>query len=174
VVKAQEANVSESIKDRTSAEEEPSPSVSDLKKNFSAGSGKVVSLSPSLSPTPSQQRTAPVLPMVKPLLFSATGMPPTSTLLSKPGTEASALKGRSVTVTGAGGSGAESGETREDQDVKPASGSVKQAIAALRANAGPEAVQTTGRMKEGKGREEEVEGEEEEEKIDAFAFWKGK
>lgn len=157
------ANVSGSIKDPVSAEEEPAPSVSDLKKNFAAGSGKVISHSPSLSPSPSSQRMTPVVPMVKPLSFSTTGLPPASTLLSK---------GRGVTVTGAGGTGAESGETREENDVKPASGSVKQAIAALRANAGQEAVPTAGRTKG--EREGEGEGETGEEKIDAFAFWKGK
>ncbi|KAG0203450.1 inositol polyphosphate 5-phosphatase [Mortierella sp. NVP41] len=65
------------------------------------------------------------------------------------------------------------------EDVKPASGSVKQAIAALKANTGSTATDASSESSEGGkkatpgGAGGDVE-EVEDEKVDAFAFWKSK
>lgn len=175
----------------------PSPSVTDLKKSFTAGSAASTSKGVT---SPSPQKTtistvsssnsghAPVIPMVKPLSFTTTGLPTTSTLLSRSALGPNPSKVKATTIIGSvqhdsvhekddksswnkdkvlAGSGTET-ET-EAKDVKPASGSVKQAIAALKASAGSEAVTVQAASGTTKGTMKE---EDEEEKVDAFTFWK--
>ncbi|KAK5797049.1 SacI homology domain-containing protein [Linnemannia elongata] len=63
------------------------------------------------------------------------------------------------------------------EDVKPASGSVKQAIASLKANTGTgteDGGDGAGKKTTESGVGGEEEEEEEDEKVDAFAFWKSK
>ncbi|KAF8939570.1 inositol polyphosphate 5-phosphatase [Dissophora ornata] len=109
----------------------------------------------------------PVIPMVKPLSFSTTRLPPPSVNPSKvkvvglgSAPTASVLKNTGTEVQ------VQTQTPAESADVRPATGSVKQAIAALKGNAeggAGDAATTTG-----------TEVPEEEEKVDAFAFWKSK
>lgn len=75
-----------------------------------------------------------------------------------------------TTKNGAGGEKKIVKSERSVEDVKPASGSVKQAIASLKANTGTGA-EDGG---DGAGKKTAESGEEEDEKVDAFAFWKSK
>lgn len=172
---AQSGSMSEGVNVEDTDKPTPSLSVTDLKKSFTAGTAAPTSKGVASSPrrttiatvggSSSGHAVAPVIPMVKPLSFNTAGS----------GLGPNLSRGRATTVAGPvqhgsgfdrdrvmAGSGAET--EAEAKDVKPASGSVKQAIAALKASAGNEA----GTSKSTTAKEED----EEEEKIDAFAFWK--
>ncbi|KAI8363330.1 hypothetical protein B0O80DRAFT_433480 [Mortierella sp. GBAus27b] len=153
----------------------PSPSVSDLRKSFVGGPATSTNKSVASSvpqKTSGGQAVTPVIPMVKPLSFTSPGLTTTSTLLSK--SPIGSGPSKSAGSAQQHGSGPEKdtpwkstteAESETPKDVKPASGSVKQAIAALKATAGGEGATVSEAAKE---------VEEEEEKIDAFAFWKSK
>ncbi|KAF9938956.1 inositol polyphosphate 5-phosphatase [Mortierella alpina] len=123
----------------------------------------------------------PVIPMVKPLSFSPSGVSGSTDASSKAKTtgfgavqSGLALKptsGSRVAATGTGRSSSSiisTGSKDHDgavEDVKPASGSVKQAIAALKGQQGVEEV-SGAKATEGEGTEDD--------KVDAFAYWKSK
>ncbi|KAF9141456.1 inositol polyphosphate 5-phosphatase [Linnemannia schmuckeri] len=93
-------------------------------------------------------------------------------LISSP-TAATAKATTTTTTSGAGGAKKIVKSDGSVEDVKPASGSVKQAIAALKANT--EAGTEEGSDGAGKKASARGDGEEaEDDKVDAFAFWKSK
>ncbi|KAG9323780.1 hypothetical protein KVV02_000833 [Mortierella alpina] len=174
-------------------------SVSELKKSFGvvSGSPSTPPVSTSKSGTPSAATVSvpsnsvgmnksghgimPVIPMVKPLSFSPSGVSGSTDASSKAKTagfgavqSGLALKptsGSRVAATGTGRSSKSiiSTDSKDQdgavEDVKPASGSVKQAIAALKGQQGVEEV-SGAKATEGEGTEDD--------KVDAFAYWKSK
>ncbi|KAG0206208.1 inositol polyphosphate 5-phosphatase [Mortierella sp. GBA30] len=195
------------------SEAAPAMSVSELKKSFGAASPSAhpvsIKSTPPIIPVPkisaaskdlgvnksnslnSGGAVTPVVPMVKPLSFSPSGLPSrsVSSAASAGGnvkaspSNVSVSKGKiaglgssqpaSVTKPSTGvdalAKGLRNNQTQDDasEDVKPASGSVKQAIAALKGNQIGDIVVPTKAV--GPGTEDA-----EEEKVDAFAYWKSK
>ncbi|KAF9168941.1 inositol polyphosphate 5-phosphatase [Mortierella sp. AD010] len=162
----------------------PKPSISSGKLSL-----PLKTMETATATTGSGNSVAAVIPMVKPLSFSTPG---TSTPAKKPSTptgtgftpaklpvaEATSSNPGKVKMAGMGSIQAatvlkganetqrKSEEATVAEDVKPASGSVKQAIASLKANSGSEVPPNRGM----EGKDEVEEGE----KVDAFAFWKSK